>query len=547
MEEEGEERLMETERLQIEQIRELEMEELEVEEVDFTHHQLSSEDDDDIPNDRRDDGVAGGPSTDFTFDTCLTSLHTYLGEVDETHHRVAFLEGGAILTLPMFYLEGVVLFPEATLPLRVIHPKCKAAVERALNQTEAPYTLGVVRVHKRPDETEPSFGTVGTTAEIRQYKRLEDGSVNVVTRGQQRFRLRRKWLDVEGAPCAEVQIIQEDLPVRTPRDAFGQLASVSNSWLRSLSHPVPSIRSRAHHDVYRNDTDSDSMSEASYGSDLSSAEIRLPETGIDSDQMTNSDDEQASESSYKLGRCHLDRAEGSFQHNIDEKHTGTDSASVGTTMQSILGRHASKGERQNGWFSSGTGHRAPKAFLPHWVYRMFDSYCLAQRAADMWKQIIGSPSMDDLVKKPDLLSFYIASKIPVSVPTRQEILEIDGVSYRLRREIDLLECFDRVRCKTCQTVTAKRSDMLVMSTDGPLGAYANPQGYVHEIMTLYKANGLALIGRPVEDYSWFPGYAWTIAICATCESQLGWLFTAINKKLKPRYFWGIRSSQVADV
>ena len=48
--------------------------------------------------------------------------------------------------------------------------------------------------------------------------------------------------------------------------------------------------------------------------------------------------------------------------------------------------------------------------------------------------------------------------------------------------------------------------MLVMSSEGPLGAYVNPNGCVHEIMTLYKANGLALIGPPVSEYSWFPGY-----------------------------------------
>lgn len=60
--------------------------------------------------------------------------------------------------------------------------------------------------------------------------------------------------------------------------------------------------------------------------------------------------------------------------------------------------------------------------------------------------------MDGLVKKPDLLSFYIASKIPVSESTRQELLEIDGVSYRLRREIELLESFDLVRCKTCKVI-----------------------------------------------------------------------------------------------
>lgn len=58
---------------------------------------------------------------------------------------------------------------------------------------------------------------------------------------------------------------------------------------------------------------------------------------------------------------------------------------------------------------------------------------------------------------------------------------------------------------TMKTVIARRSDMLVMSTEGPLGAYVNPDGYVHEVMTLYKANGMALVGYAVKEYSWFPG------------------------------------------
>jgi len=39
---------------------------------------------------------------------------------------------------------------------------------------------------------------VHITLQIRQYRRLEDGSLNVVTRGQQRFHLKHRWIDVEG-------------------------------------------------------------------------------------------------------------------------------------------------------------------------------------------------------------------------------------------------------------------------------------------------------------------------------------------------------------
>lgn len=44
-----------------------------------------------------------------------------------------------------------------------------------------------------------------------------------------------------------------------------------------------------------------------------------------------------------------------------------------------------------------------------------------------------------------------------------------------------------------------------MSLDGPMAAYVNPGGYIHETITLYKAQNLNLLGRPSTDNSWFPG------------------------------------------
>lgn len=540
--------LLERERYQIQQIRELEFEELQIEEVDDLN-----ESDDDAATDHGYRGAAS--SSEFTFDTCLASLHTYLGEVEDTHHRLAFLDGGAVWALPLFYLEGAVLFPEATLPLRVIKSNFVAAVEKALHQADAPYTIGVVHVERDPDSGRIRFSTIGTTAEIRQYRRLEDHSLNVVTRGQQRFHLRRGWIDDDGVPYGEVQIIQEDLPLRTPRDAFGKLAPLSN--LRSFSHPHTSHPNTSHAKRPRygdKDSASESNSEESFDSELSLAEMRMHRSAIDScygydtiDESTSSDDDKfVCESELQLGRSHLNEPIGSMHLDCERRNK---KANLGIRNKSISGSQSCKGKGlKEGQMVTklNQSYGVPRAFWPYWVYRMYDSYHLAQRAAGMWKQIVGAPSMDELVKKPDLLSFHIGSKIPLSESIRQELLEIDGTSYRLRREIELLESFDRIRCKNCQTVIAKRSDMLMMSSEGPLGAYVNPGGFVHEIMTLYKANGLALTGVPIKEYSWFPGYAWTISNCATCETQMGWLFTATNKKLKPSLFWGIRSSQVAD-
>uniref|UniRef100_A0A803N859 Protein cereblon n=1 Tax=Chenopodium quinoa TaxID=63459 RepID=A0A803N859_CHEQI len=445
---------------------------------------------------------------EFTFDTCLASLHTYLGEVEDTHHRTAFVDTGAILTLPLFYLEGVVLFPEATLPLRIIQPNFIVAVERAMGQIDSPYTIGVVRVYRDLDFGRLRFSAVGTTAEIRQYRRLEDGSVNVVTCGKQRFHVRRHWIDTDGAPCGEIEVIEEDLPLRTPRDAFGTLPPLSNLSSRSFSDATKSHhQAKRHRDAVESNC-SDAESEESFLNELSISEMRLHQCAVESccaydtiDESTSSDDEKyVCESELHSGQSKS--SDGSSQSKCRRR---IDVAS-GVANKDKINQSPQKGDA--------------------WGKR------------DMWKQVVGAPSMDGFVRKPDILSFYIASKIPISESTRQELLEINGVSYRLRREIELLEGFDRVRCKNCQTVIARRSDMLVMSNEGPLGAYVNPNGFVHEIMTLYKANGLALIGRPREEYSWFPGYKWTIANCATCESHMGWLFTAANKKLKPKNFLG---------
>ncbi|XP_061369594.1 uncharacterized protein LOC133312424 [Gastrolobium bilobum] len=538
-----EDRIMEMERYQIQQIHQLDLEELEVEEVDHLQHSDSDSDSDSSHDHLNPTGDYADTSGEFTFNPSITSLHSYLGDVEDTRHRTAFLDGGAILNLPLFCLPGFVLFPGATLPLRVIVPKFVAAVERALSQVDVPYTIGVVRIHRDTANRRMKTENIGTTAEIRQYGRLEDGSLNVVTRGQQRFRLRRCWTDVEGVPYGEIQIIEEDLPLRTPRDAFGKSAPLSNMPSNhAVSHKLSSKCSRVKmHGSKNGENDSETTSDESFVSELSLMEKRIHLSVIGSSNVHDMMDESANSSDVEF----MHKSDQEIISNLDE--TKNMDSRIGNCSTS--GKQSSKEDDLDKFgkiIYACPSHKISRAFWPHWVYRMFDSYWLAQRAADMWRQIIGVPSMDGLIKKPDVLSFHIASKIPVSESTRQQLLDIDGIAYRLRREIELLESIDLIRCKSCQTIIAKRSDMLMMSSEGPLGAYVNPGGFVHEIMTFYKANGLALIGPASTEYSWFPGYAWTIAECATCKNQMGWLFTAMKRKLKPCSFWAIRSCRVAE-
>ncbi|XP_037422894.1 protein cereblon-like [Triticum dicoccoides] len=439
-----------------------------------------------------------------------TALHTYLGDVDDIPGRKAtLLEAGSILSLPMLFLHGVVLFPGATLPLKLIEARFVAAVEKALRRDDAPGTIGVVLMHGRPNHRNYANASVGTTAEIRQLGRSDDGSINVKARGQQRFRLIRYWSDVDGVVWGEVQIIEEDPPLRTPRGAFAQLAA-SRSCRLHTSSPVMSL-------------DVPPMKQQG-----------LMDSGLDCDTPSASDSSSQSSNSTKPS------GQSGENTNMDEEDyiCSTPSSSRTDTKHQHQYNAANYLKKPL---------QASLAFWPQWAYEMYDPYSLACRAADLWRLIIKTPSIDELVKKPDLLSFYIGNQLPVSEPVRQKLLEINGVSYRLRREIQLLKACDLIKCGYCKSEIAKHSDVVVMSSDGPLGTYVNNHGYVHATITVNNATGLALEGEPTEEHSWFPGYAWTIASCVPCGSNIGWRFSTTKRHLHPKSFWGIRSSQIADV
>lgn len=60
------------------------------------------------------------------------------------------------------------------------------------------------------------------------------------------------------------------------------------------------------------------------------------------------------------------------------------------------------------------------------------------------------PRLEELVTKPTELSYYIGSNMPIQDHTRQELLEIDTTLARLKREIQLLEGLDTLRCNCCR-------------------------------------------------------------------------------------------------
>ncbi|KAI8010558.1 KH domain-containing protein [Camellia lanceoleosa] len=106
-----------------------------------------------------------GHTTVSTFQRLVNTLGTPKDTPQLREKLLKLFLSNSLVILLKF--GGVVLFPEATLPLRVIKPNFIAAIERALCQVDTPYTIGVV--HRDPDNGRMRFATVGTTAETQEH------------------------------------------------------------------------------------------------------------------------------------------------------------------------------------------------------------------------------------------------------------------------------------------------------------------------------------------------------------------------------------------
>jgi len=88
----------------------------------------------------------------------------------------------AVRELPLFPLPDLVLFPQEVLPLHIFEPRYRMMLRTALAEDKR---FGVVRW----DPDSQTLANVGCCAEIIQCRTQDDDRSNVVTLGQQRFRV----------------------------------------------------------------------------------------------------------------------------------------------------------------------------------------------------------------------------------------------------------------------------------------------------------------------------------------------------------------------
>ena len=92
-------------------------------------------------------------------------------------------------TIPIFPLQDVVLFPNASRPLHIFEPRYRAMVADAL---EGDRIIGMVLLqpgHEAEYEGRPPIYTVGCAGVIAEVEELPDGRYNIVLEGLVKFRV----------------------------------------------------------------------------------------------------------------------------------------------------------------------------------------------------------------------------------------------------------------------------------------------------------------------------------------------------------------------
>ena len=97
-----------------------------------------------------------------------------------------------------------------------------------------------------------------------------------------------------------------------------------------------------------------------------------------------------------------------------------------------------------------------------------------------------------------------------------------------------------VCCRACGAEITS-PDHAVEVDGGHEHTFVNPFGILFHIGCFQDARGCVNTGDPTTEFSWFPGFAWRYASCASCRTHLGWQFLSTDDTT----FWGLILQRLA--
>jgi len=434
-----------------------------------------------------------------TYDTSIPGEHRYLGAVQDFQNSgsgsIFPMDEGSVVEVPFCTIYPSRLFPGVIWPLRFTTPaEMRIGYAALTGSSRSPKgVLAVLHMgddygaHDEANSTEP--WRMGTLGEIRQVCHCPDGSLNLLILGRQ---------------AAEVVFDEEEIEEVRRRGELGdELDAGEGAVSAADAGPVREGTPRR-------------------GAALDRRRTNL----AGSLRMLFS----ATSSSGGMGGGGALLAKMKVHQEPSTLHVPCEVWGGCTTRRSVR-RHGYQGGCSTYW--------------PPWVYRPYDSRHLCKKVREAFKQLKWSRG-EEIVSSlpPDAMANWLANKLPMDAKARWQLLRLSSVHERLKKELEIMNNLDVISCRDCNQRLASYKDIVHINNTGPMNAYVNSHGVVHETLTLKQVEAVALQGSPCTDNSWFPGYAWTIMTCRTCGNHLGWRFTAVEARIWPRCFFGLTRSSL---
>lgn len=82
-----------------------------------------------------------------------------------------------------------------------------------------------------------------------------------------------------------------------------------------------------------------------------------------------------------------------------------------------------------------------------------------------------------------------------------------------------------ILCSSCHTVLTHPDEGITVQ-GAHEHTFANPHGVVFQIGCFQTATGCSYMGSPTQEFTWFKGFRWRVALCGNCLINVGWLFTS---------------------
>ncbi|XP_065173050.1 protein cereblon [Atheta coriaria] len=209
-----------------------------------------------------------------------------------------------------------------------------------------------------------------------------------------------------------------------------------------------------------------------------------------------------------------------------------------TQLATLRQRHPYKGDYNNmAAFDRYRKMHLGQFVFPYWVYDLYEVDYYVDRIVKILSKYYAE---DNIPKDPALLSFWFGQNFQLMNSERLTILQSNTTLERLQHALKYLNIERNLCCAHCDSLISHQKHVFAMSKDGLQSNYVNPGGVVYETVTVKKIQNYSLDGNACKEFSWFPGYAWTIIKCHECGGHLGWMFTA--KNLQPNKFYGLARS-----